>query len=309
MLVFDDERKLVWRKTYRRRINFMNVSKKIISNLEKCYAIAPLTYNDKKCFLVAAEKRNPCYLFSEDGENLDTVWTEPGGVMTMAQVPGTNGQFLATHRFFSPNDSLNARIVIVTPKEKGNWEVRTLCDAPFVHRFGILHRAGRNYLLVCCLKTGHEYNNDWRFPGACFGAELPKDLSAFNEDNQLSLTLIKDGMLRNHGYCPIERGGYTAGLVACEQGTFIFDPPAVKGADWEVTCVSNIPASDSVLIDFDGDGKLELGLITPFHGNSFSIFHLDEFGNYVPQWKYSAPEKETEMVHATWADTILGKPT
>ena len=116
-------------------------------------------------------------------------------------------------------------------------------------------------------------------------------------------------MLRNHGYCPIERGGYTAGLVACEQGTFIFDPPAVKGVDWEVTCVSNIPASDSVLIDFDGDGKLELGLITPFHGNSFSIFHLDEFGNYVPQWKYSAPEKETEMVHATWADTILGKPT
>ena len=309
MLFFDDERKLVWRKTYRRRINFMNVSKKIISNLEKCYAIAPLTYNDKKCFLVASEKRNPCYLFSEDGENLDTVWTEPGGVMTMAQVPGTNGQFLATHRFFSPNDSLNARIVIVTPKEKGNWEVRTLCDAPFVHRFGILHRAGRNYLLVCCLKTGHEYRNDWRFPGACFGAELPKDLSSFNEDNQLSLTLIKDGMLRNHGYCPIERGGYTAGLVACEQGTFIFDPPAVKGVDWEVTCVSNIPASDSVLIDFDGDGKLELGLITPFHGNSFSIFHLDEFGNYVPQWKYSAPEKETEMVHATWADTILGKPT
>ena len=69
MLVFDGGRKLVWRKTYRRRINFMNVSKKIISNLEKCYAIAPLTYNGRKCFLVAAEKRNPCYLFSEDGEN------------------------------------------------------------------------------------------------------------------------------------------------------------------------------------------------------------------------------------------------
>ena len=32
MLVFDDERKLVWRKTYRRRINFMNVSKKINGN-------------------------------------------------------------------------------------------------------------------------------------------------------------------------------------------------------------------------------------------------------------------------------------
>ena len=192
----------------------MNVSKKVIANLEKCYAIAPLTYNDRKCFLVSAEQQNPCYLFSEDGENLDTVWTEPGGVMTMAQVPGTNGQFLAIHRFYSPDDALNAGIVIVTPEEKGNWEVRTLCNAPFVHRFGILHRAGRNYLIVCCLKTGHEYTGDWRFPGACFGAELPKDLSSYNEDNQLSLTLIRGGMLRNHGYCTIGRGGYTAGLVA-----------------------------------------------------------------------------------------------
>ena len=103
-----------------------------------------------------------------------------------------------------------------------------MLSADRTHRFGILHRAGKNYLIVCCLKTGHEYTGDWRFPGACFGAELPKDLSSYNEDNQLSLTLIKGGMLRNHGYCTIERGGYTAGLVACEQGTFIFDPPAVR---------------------------------------------------------------------------------
>ena len=60
---------------------------------------------------------------------------------------------------------------------------------------------------------------------------------------------------------------------------------------------------------YDGDGKLELGLLSPFHGNSLTIWHLDDHNNYVPQWKYAAPEKETEMLHATWADTILGKPT
>ena len=47
----------------------------------------------------------------------------------------------------------------------------------------------------------------------------------------------------------------------------------------------------------------------PFHGNSLTIWHLDDHNNYVPQWKSAAPEKETEMLHATWADTILGKPT
>ena len=54
---------------------------------------------------------------------------------------------------------------------------------------------------------------------------------------------------------------------------------------------------------------MELGTISPFHGNSITIYHLDAHGNYVPQWKYPCPETETEMVHATWAGTLLGKPT
>ncbi len=287
----------------------MKVTKKVISDLNKCYSIAPITVEGKPCFLVAAEKKDPCYLFSEDGEKLETVWTEPGGVMTMVQVPGVDGQFLATHKFYSPNDSLEAKIVIVTRRGKDDWEVRTLCNAPFVHRFGILKRGGTNYLIVCCLKTGHEYKNDWRFPGACFGAELPKDLSSYNEDNTLPLTLIMEGMLKNHGYSMTKHGGHDAALVGCEEGSFLFDPPAVKGGDWEVTQILDIPTSDSVLCDFDGDGKPELGVISPFHGNSLTIYHLDEHGNYVPQWKYGVPEKETEMLHATWADTILGKPS
>ncbi len=286
----------------------MKVEKKVISNLNKCYSMSELTYNGSHCFLVAAEKHDPCYLFSEDGTKLDTVWTEPGGVMTMAQVPGTNGQFLATHQFYSPNDSKDARIVIATPKEDG-WEIRTLCSAPFVHRFGILSRAGHYYLIVCCLKTGHEHKDDWRFKGACYGAELPSDLSSFNEKHQLHLSLIKDDMLKNHGYSLTRHGGHDAALIGCEEGTFLFDPPAVPGADWEVTQVCSVPSSDSVLIDLDGDGRPELGCISPFHGDSLTIYHLDEHGSYVPQWKYSRPESETEMLHATCACEILGQPT
>ena len=83
----------------------------------------------------------------------------------------------------------------------------------------------------------------------------------------------------------------------------------MPGGDWEIEEILNSPASDAVLADFDGDGKPELGVIAPFHGNSLTIYHLDEHDNYVPQWKYSAPEKETEMIHATWVDNILGKLT
>ena len=287
----------------------MKIEKKVISNLNKCYAISELTYQGEHCFLVAAEKKDPCYLFAEDGTQLETVWEGPGGVMTMTPVPGADGQFLATQLFYSPNDSLNAKIIIATPMAKDNWELRTLCHVPFVHRFGILRRGGTNYLLACALKTGHEYKNDWRFPGACFGAVLPEDLSSFDENHPLELELIADDMLQNHGYCKIQRGGHDAALVACEDGTFIFDPPAVRGGEWEITQISTLPSSDSILLDFDGDGKLELGCIAPFHGNSLTIYHLDAFDNYVPQWKYERPEAETEMIHATWACEILGKPT
>ena len=148
----------------------MKIEKRVISNLNKCYAISRLTYQDKPAFLVAAEKHDPCYLFSEDGQLLDTVWTEPGGVMTMTPVPGTQNMFLATHQFY-------------------------------------------------------------------------------------------------------------------------------------------FPTSDAVLMDFDGDGKEELGCISPFHGASLTIYHLDVHGNYVPQWKLGLPEKDTEMIHATWACTLLGRPT
>ena len=249
----------------------MKIEKKVISNLNKCYSLSEITVEGKHCFLVAAEKTDRCILFSEDGTELETVWEQPGGVMTMTPVPGTDGQFLATHKFYSPNDGKEAKIVIATHKGKGDWEIRTLCETPFVHRFGILRRGGVNYLLVCCLKTGHEYKNDWRFPGACFGAELPADLSEFNENNLLPLDLIADGMLKNHGFAKINHGGHDAALIGCEEGTVLIDPPAVLGAEWKVDQILSTPSSDSVLLDFDGDGKLELGFISPFHGNALVI--------------------------------------
>ena len=152
----------------------MNFEKKVLKNLEKCYSIAPLTFHGKHCFLVAAEKHSACYLFDENGKYLDTVWEEPGGVMTMVQLPGRDGEFLATHRFYSPNDSQSASLVYVRHETEKGWVVRELIKLPFVHRFDIFQTEDSCYLLACTLKSDHQYKDDWRFPGKIYVGKLPK---------------------------------------------------------------------------------------------------------------------------------------
>lgn len=281
----------------------MQITKKVISDLNKCYAIAPLTYNGSRHFLVAAEKHDPCYLFDLDGNREDTIWTEPGGVMSMVQVPGSNGVFLATHKFYSPNDSKEAKIVIASPKAEGGWEVRTLADLPFVHRFDIVTRNHVNYLIACCLKSGHEYKEDWSMPGKVFAAVLPDDLSGFNENNQLAMTVIKDNMLKNHGYYKVNDEGVDVCIISCDDGVYKFIPPENAGAGWTIEKLIDEAASDGVLVDMDGDGKKELFTISPFHGEH--IYAYKEInGKFEKVFSYD----KADFAHAIYGGTLLGKP-
>ena len=212
----------------------MKIKKKVLARLEKCYAIAPLFYQGKRQFLVAAEKADPCYLFDQDGTLQDTLWTEPGGVMTMVQVPGTDGQLLSTAKFYSPDESLEAQLVVVTPKGKGDWEMHTLTNIPHVHRFDILSRGGVNWLIVCTVKSGQDHpNGDWSYPGKVYTAILPEDLSGFDEAHPLELHVLKDGLHRNHGYTRCDRNGIPASLISADEGVWRLTPPETPDGAWQ----------------------------------------------------------------------------
>lgn len=278
----------------------MKVDKKVIGNLEKCYSIEPLKYNNKEYFLIAAEKHDECQLFDLEGNKVDTLWKEPGGVMTMVQVPDSNGVFLATHKFYSPNDSKEAKLVVVSPKN-GEWEVKTLLDLPFVHRFDIVKDGDKYYIIACALKSDHEYKDDWRFPGKVFAAELPKDLSEFNDENQMEMKVIKSGMTKNHGYCKIVDNGVEKCLISCDEGVYLFTP---KGSfdNWEIDKLVSTSASDAVLVDLDGDGEKELILIESFHGNKI-IIYKKENGEYKEVYSYD----KAEFAHSIYGGTFNGQ--
>ncbi len=282
----------------------MKIEKKVISNLTKCYSIAPLHYQGKDHILVAAEKVDKCLLFDTEGNQEDVVWEEPGGVMTMVQVPGTDGQFLATHKFYSPNDSKEAKIVKVTPIEKGNWEVKTLVDLPFVHRFDILERNGVRYLIACALKSDHEYKDDWRFPGKVYAAVLPEDLSGFDEDHQLELKVIKDGMLKNHGYYKVEDAGVQTSVISCDGGVFQFIPPEEADGEWKIRTLTTDAASDAVLVDFDEDGEKELATIAPFHGDKVRFYKKVD-GAFKLVYEFG---ESRNFLHSIYGGMLCGKP-
>lgn len=135
----------------------------------------------------------------------------------MVQVPGSDGQFLATHKFYSPNDSKEAKIILAYP-EDGEWKVRTL-------------------------------------------AELP-----------LQFEVLKEGLLKNHGYCKAEVDGVLRSYVAANEGVFECTPPESAEGTWEIKQVLDEASSDMAFADFDNDGELEMLTISPFHGEKISIF-------------------------------------
>jgi hypothetical protein len=283
----------------------MKVNKKVISELDKCYSIAPLLYEGKQHFLVAAEKTDRCILFDTDGNEVDTVWTQPGGVMSMVQVPGSNGQFLATHKFYSPNDSKEAKIVIATPVSKGNWEIKTLVNLPHVHRFDIVNRNGVNFLIACALKSGHEYKDDWSMPGKVYAVALPTDLSVFDDEYQLKLKVIKDNMLKNHGYYRVMENGLETCVISADCGVFQFIPPEAEEGEWEIKELLSTPASDAVLVDLDQDGEKELAVLSPFHGDQISIYKKVN-GTFEKVYEC---EKPAEFTHAIYGGMLCGKPS
>lgn len=281
----------------------MKFRKKVIAHLNKCYCLAPLYYQGEEHFLVAAEKEDSCYLFDREGELRQTVWEGPGGVMSMAQVPGTDGQFLATQRFFSPNDAKGASIILASPDGEGKFTVRTLCPLPFVHRIDIVTVGKVHYLIACTLKSGHKHKDDWSFPGKVYAAVLPKELSRYDESHPLPLTVVKDQMYRNHGYSRWVEKDRVSCVISSEEGVFRFFPPRSTEGGWTVKQLIAEASSDAVFADLDGDGRPELITLSPFHGDRISIYRQV---NGIFEKVYVCPRR-TEFAHAIAAGRLSGK--
>ena len=174
-----------------------------------------------------------------------------------------------------------------------------------LHRFDIVERNGVHYLIACALKSGHEYKEDWSMPGKVYAAVLPDDLSSFDEEHPLSLTVLKDNMLKNHGYYRVRENDMDTCIISADCGVFQFIPPENPDADWEIHELLSTAASDAVLVDLDQDGEKELAVLSPFHGNQISIYKKKD-GQFEKVYEY---EKSADFTHAIYGGDLCGKPS
>lgn len=279
----------------------MHFTKRILEEQDHCYAVEVMQVQGEPYVFYAAENRGGC--FAWDCETLSkrlSVWEQPGGTMSIVEIPGKPGEFLAVQKFFRLYDWEEACLVWVKPRSDGNFDVRELFTLPYLHRFDLLKRDGRVWLLACTLAEHKQTREDWSCPGNVYGALLPDDWN-----QPIELTRLRSNFYQNHGYCRIPREKFNQGLVTCQQGVFLVTPPAGNDdpVTWDIRQLMTQPTSDAALIDLDGDGQEEIATIEAFHGNHFRIYHRsgDEWTQI-----YEHPET-TEFYHVVKSGTLCGK--
>ena len=83
--------------------------------------------------------------------------------------------------------------------------------------------------------------------------------------------MIRDGLVKNHGYYRVEDEGVQTSVISAEQGVFQFIPPAQLG-DREIRTLLETPASDAVLLDLDEDGERRLAVLSRPSRDCISIY-------------------------------------
>lgn len=273
----------------------MKIQKRVLAPLEKCYAVHALELGGRLKYLFASEVNAPCFCIDAETLACDTVWTQGGGTMGMAPFGDAGDTFLAIQNFFPPFVAADAKIVRVRATADG-YETQDFLHMPYLHRFGIIAREGRQWLVLATLCRSKQNKDDWTQPGSVYSLDL--------NDPEAKPRLVLDGQFHNHGFYTGSFAGQPCAAIGSDQGAWLLFPPEGEGEDWRIRQMTDVPTGEVWLEDLDGDGLEELATIEAFHGTALRVYHQTEEGRWRCVWTCA---QSMTFAHALWCGELFGR--
>lgn len=274
----------------------MNITKKVLKNVECPYAVSAYTFGDRKKVICATEVDGPCVGIWADTLEEELIWDGFGGTMNTCQL-NENGDFLAIQRFYNGFICRDACIVHMRKKADNSWSMTEVLEIPFCHRICVIPVGTERYVIASVLANDKQDEEDWSQPGRV-------ELYRLNDEGFLvEKQILLSDFHKNHGLYAGTLNGEQVVIVTGVEGVYKISVPSVPGQPWETTCLIKREISDCTVIDLDGDGADELITIEEFHGNRVVVNKLLD-----NKWEevYSYP---VEFGHAIWSGVLLGKPS
>lgn len=280
----------------------MKIEKKHLQDMKRCYCASNIYMDNANHILFASEDPDVgCVMFSgDDFEEKETIWTKPGGCMSIIPIPGKEHEFLAVQEFYLKVSPSLAKIVWGVYDEKNGWTIKDVLSMPYIHRFDIYHQNGVNYFIGATIATTKKDKNDWSVPGRIYTGILPDDPS-----QGIQLQILEDGLYRNHGYWHAKENGKDVGYFGSDQGILRVMPPESVDGEWKKEYILEGHIGEIATIDIDQDGQDEIMTIEEFHGDTIKIYKCID-GTYQEVYRY---DHKIDFAHTLVGTKLLGIPT
>ncbi|ACZ01765.1 hypothetical protein [Streptobacillus moniliformis] len=281
----------------------MEIVKQRLGDLDRAYCASHLKTSEGYKIIVASEayvnEGRPCYSYGgNDFSEIETMWENGGGCMSIVQIPGKENEIIAIKDFYLKESPSRSRIVWGV-YENGTWTFKDIIKKEYMHRFTLTKVDEDVYIVIATISNKKEDKEDWRVPGSIFAGKLPKDLN-----EKIELQEIKTDLYRNHGFYHDTREGHNEIYFGSDQG---IDKLYINGdiSNWKFERLCDFPTGEIALSDLDGDGIDEIITIEAFHGDKIRIYNQSS-GKLVKVYEY---ENKIDFAHALIATKFRGVNT
>ena len=277
----------------------MKVEKEILmEQIPGLYAVGEILLDGELYYAAASENRDgKAFLIHSVSKEIFEIQGCRGGVMAVLEAAQEEA-ILCIEEFYPVFDSAGAKIVKAELERNGKgWAAagrKTVAEVPYVHRIAQLTEEDGIYIAAGKLCKHKDFSDDWSTSGSMeIGRYDPKEgVSSFEQ--------VQDGIYKHHAmFIRKNESGYDDLYYGGSEGAFV---TTRKNGTWETRQILDVPVSDIVCHDLDGDGKDEIAIIEGFHGDKAVIFKESADGYE------RALELPLDFGHVLWGGSFLGEP-